>query len=364
MDSVETHYAAQRDFTDSPEARTPLPSLSIPKRPISTVEASESSPKRMRSGADMDEKSRFLEGRREESMSKQGRDIQNLMRQELQKRLQKKLGTTTEADDSIEFESQHMPGKTDLDSGGKLTFGKRIPKHNVKGKVIPVKSASQFGLSEMTDDSPSLSDSMAIKAPTLAAEVPSILLVPGREPVLPKDKKIPIKHTPQQPKAGNRALVIPAAKSTKQVAPTKTISTRSRPIPISPSKMQLSPYKSANFTMGSVPTNPKPTTRRKSQRATAKRMIPRPSPTKQRPIRNPSSTRAKAQKALTIRSVPSETMDMQIPVRFDGAKGKRKYIDTVETSPTKRVKLNGVRICLIVADSRGLLLHQHVNLLD
>jgi hypothetical protein len=55
---------------------------------------------------------------------------------------------------------------------------------------------------------------------------------------------------------------------------------------------------------------------------------------------------------------------MQIPVRFDGGKGKRKYVDTAETSPTKRVKLNGVRTYLIFVDSRGLLLLQHVNLLD
>jgi hypothetical protein len=208
---------------------------------------------------------------------------------------------------------------------------------------------------------------MEIKAPTLSAEVPSILLVPGKEPVLPKDKKIPTKHTPQQPKTGYRALVIPAAKSTKQIATAKAINTRQRPVPTSPSKMQLSPYKSANFTMGSVPTNPKPTARRKSQRTAAKGMIPRPSPTKPRAIMGASSTRAtgpKAQKALTIRSVPSETIDMQIPVRFDGGKGKRKYVDTAETSPTKRVKLNGVRTYLIFVDSRDLLLLPHVNLLD
>jgi hypothetical protein len=342
MDSVETHYAAQREFSNSPEAvRSPL---RIPKRPIATVEANEPSPKRMRSGVDIEEKSRFFEGRREESLSEQGRDIQNMMRQELQKRLLKKLGTTIESDDSIELELHHMPGKTDLDSGGKLTFGKSIPKITVKDKVIPVKSASQYSLNEMADDSPSLSDSRAaIKAPSLSSEVPSIVLVPGAEPVLPKDKKIPTKH--QQPKASSRALVIPAAKSTKRTATTKVVKTRPAPTPTSPSKMQLSPFKSANFTMGAVPDNPKPGPRRKSQRVAAKSVIPRPSPTKPRAIRSVSSTRAATQRALTIRSVPAEITEVQVPVRFDGGKGKRKHMDTVETSPTKRVKLNGVCQC-------------------
>lgn len=343
MDSVETHYAAQRDQSESPAAKpTPSP-LRIPKRRNSILEQqSERTTKRMRSGIDMAEKSRFVEGRREESMSEQGQDIQNLTRQEFQKRWAKKLGIVAEGEDSIELESRRMPGKTDL--GESFTFGKRTP--NKDGKVIPVKSGGGV-VGNSTEDSLSLSSSrdlsVAIRAPCLPLEEPSIILVPGNEPVIPNDKKIPMKHTPKTSKTGSRALVIPAAKPAKIAPIMRRVSARSA-APMSPSKLPVS-YKSAKFTMGSVPATTKSNPRTKSQRPISKTI----SPSKPRITRSISSSRAAVGKELSIRSV---NVDIKVPVKYDGGRGKRKYAEADESSPTKRMKLNEVFHVITFPDLR------------
>src|SRR5579862_2113784 len=204
MDSVETHYAAYRD-KDSPH---PSPVLKIPKRPMDTGTL-ESRPKRHCSG----ERS-SMQSTGEENLSPQGRDIQNLMRQELQRRLQKKLGIGADREDSIEVESSRLPGKTGLESGSKLTMGKRLPKKSANGKVIPVKTGgTSLGLGTGSTDEISIERSRdlatAIKPPLLSADEPSIKLIPEKQVSLPKDKKVPTKHAPQPAVTGSRALVIP-----------------------------------------------------------------------------------------------------------------------------------------------------------
>ena len=360
MDSVETHYAAQRDQSESPPTKPTQSPLRIPKRSHSTQDTqSERTPKRIRNGLDITEKSRFLEGRREESMSEQAQAIQNLTRQEFQKRLAKKLGMVTEGEDSIELESRRMPGKTGLEKGQSFTLGKRVPV-NKGGKVIPVKNAA----GSTTDDSLSLSSSrdfsIAIQPPSLPLEEPSIMLVRD-EPVVPQDKKIPTKHTPKTSKMGSRALVIPAAKpATKPIATTRRVSARNAPPPPSPSKIPMSPFKSTNFTMGSVPVNTKSSPRRKSQRTVNKTI----SPSKPRITRSVSSTRAAMGKQLTIRPVRSENVDIQVPIKFDEGRGKRKYAEFHEASPNKRIKLNEVLKMMRKANKRGRHLHQLARLLD
>ena len=278
-------------------------------------------------------------------MSEQGRDIQNLTRQEFQKRLQMKLAER--ADDSVEMELRRVAGKTDLGSTGeKFMLGRRAMQTSVGGKVIPVK----HGVGGTMDDSPLLSGSsrdvsVAIKPPGLSAEEPSIILVPGDEPALPEDKKVPTKHTPKTSKLGSRPLVIPAAKPPKKITPiARSLSSRSTAPPTSSSKPQLH---TATFTMGSIPTNTKSSPYRKSQRVTSRTM----SPIKPRVTRSASSSNAFAGKELAIRSVRPETKDISIPITFDAARGKRKYDQADEASPTKRIKLNEVTYLIGLIDA-------------
>ena len=254
----------------------------------------------------------------------------------------KKLGKVAEGEDSIELESRRMPGKTGLEKGQSFTLGKRLPMN--KGvKVIPVKVGGGSGSDESLSLSSSRDFSIAIQPPSLPLEEPSIILVRD-EPIVPQDKKIPTKHTPKTSKMGSRALVIPAAKPvTKPIATTRRVSARRALPPPSPSKTPVSPYKSTNFTMGSVPVNPKSTPRRKSQRTISKTL----SPPKPRITRSVNSTRATMGKQLTIRPVQSENVDIQVAVKFDGGRRKRKYAEANESSPSKRMKLNGVLAALI-----------------
>ena len=343
MDSIQTHYAAQRDADESPTSKPPVPPIRIPKRPVSHLETPEPSNKRMRNALvpANTPQSRFLEGRREESMSEHGRDIQNLTRQEFQKRLQMKLASRG-GEDSVEMESRRLAGKADLGpTGDKYTLGKRATPRAAAGKIIPVKHGV---VSEVMEDSPSLSlsagssrdVSVAIKPPGLSAEEPSIILVPGEEPTLPQDKKVPTKHTPKTSKLGSRALVIPAAKPAKKVAPvTRSVSARS----VAPSTTSFKPpLLTATFTMGSIPTNTNPSPYRKSQRLTSRTI----SPAKARITRSASSSKAVTGKELTIRPVRPENKDIQVPVKFGGPRGKRKYAETDDASPTKRIRLNEV----------------------
>ena len=351
MDSIQSHYAAQRDPSESPVSTKSIPPIRIPKRPISNLDTPDpsSTHKRMRNALvpTNTPASRFLEGRREESMSEHGRDIQNLTRQEFQKRLQMKLAAQRGGEDSVEMESRRVAGKkVDLSSmGEKFGLGRRgTPGGGMGGKVIPVKHGV-VGVGGMDDSSPSLFSvgssrdiSMAIKAPGLSTKEPTIILVPGDEPTLPQDKKVPTKHTPQKPKLGSRALVIPAAKPVKKVAPvTRSVSTRSAAPTTSLSKPQLH---SATFTMGSIPTNTNPSPYRKSQRITSRTI----SPAKSRVPRSASSSKAVTGRELTIRRVRPENKDIQVPVKFDGPKGKRKFAEADEASPTKRIKLNEVTL--------------------
>ena len=285
---------------------------------------------------------RFVEGRREESMSEQGRDIQNLMRQEFQHRMARKLGISNveaEAEDSIEVESRHLHGKVALTNAARL-HPWNSPFKEI-GKVIPQKAAlATPGIGTGDTDDSLYNSRELIKAPTVSAEEPSIILVPGREAILPKDKKIPVKHA-DVTKSDSRALIIPAAKtpvrpmrkaSLHSAAPVPTVKSQKPPI--------QSPIKYANFTMGSIPTNPVPS-RRKSLRTASQANILR-SPT--RPIRMTRSVSANTSKGSTIRYIPSTTQDMQVPVKFDGGngKGKRKYKEVNDSSPTKRMRLNQV----------------------
>lgn len=293
-------------------------------------------------------------------MSKQGREIQNLMRQELQKRIGKKLGLTEtrEADDSIEVESRHLPGKTGLSSAAQLRPNHF---HSGSGKVIPVKSGlgtPGIGTGD-TDDSLDSARNL-IKAPALSMQEPTIVLVPGREEELPKDKKVPVKHA-DVTKSESRALVIPAAKI--PVRHTRTASARSVvAVPIATSYIPTSsPIKYANFTMGSIPTNPG-TGRRKSLRTASRGAGPRSSPAKT--IRTTRSVSANPAKGSTIRVVQyNNNKDIQVPVKFDGGNGtgKRKYKENPESSPTKRVKLNQVlQWFLLGLTCRG----RHLRLLE
>ena len=274
-------------------------------------------------------------------MSKEGQDIQNLTRQEFQKRLAKKLGIVSEGDDSVELESHGMSGKQGLEKS--FTFGKRYPSQG--GRIIPVKAGGSGLCAEdsLSSGSTSRDFSIAIQPPTLPLEEPSIILVPGDEPVLPQDKKIPTKHTPKKSNMGGRALVIPAANSAKKpAAVTRRVSTRSAPALPSPSKIPWSTHKLANFTMGSVPVNTKLIPHRKSQKAMDKTI----SPSKPRITRSVSARSAR-EKQLTIRPARSETIDIQIPVKFDGGRGKRKYAEVNKLTPSKRMKLNGVSWSMI-----------------
>lgn len=340
MDSVESHYAAQRD--DSPPQ--PRPPLRIPKRTIETSHLSSPSPKRFRNGL---LETRFVEGRREESMSKQGQDIQNLTRQEFQKRLQMKL-LSNFTEDSIELESRGVSSQKTALSKNLLTFGNggRSPTRYAKeGKVIPVKPRRKEEMEEDSDES-NFCETPIILAPPkgLSGEEPSIILVPGDELQIPKDKKIPMKHTPKISKMGSRALVIPAAKP--QPAKKNTVdsitntTTRTIPTSAAPSKF---PLKSANFTMGSIPVTPNASPRRKSQRITNRTINKTISPVKPRVTRSVSSTLASRGKELVVRQpVQYQNIDIQVPVKFDGLKGKRKYAETNEVSPAKRMRLNEV----------------------
>ena len=353
MDSIKSHYAAQRDPSESPVSTKPVPPIRIPKRPISNLDTPDpsSTQKRMRNALvpTNTPASRFLEGRREESMSEHGRDIQNLTRQEFQKRLQMKLAAQQRGEDSVEMESRRVAGKkTNLGTmGEKFGLGNRGTPKGVGGKVIPVKHGI-VGAGTM-DDSPSLSAgssrdvSVAIKPPGLSAKEPTIVLVPGDEPTLPQDKKVPTKHTPKPSKLGSRALVIPAAKPAKKVAPvTRSVSSRSAvPTTASSTKPQ---FHTATFTMGSIPTNTKPSPYRKSHRITSRTM----SPAKPRVTRNARSSKAVGGKELTIRPVRQENKDIQVPVKFDGARGKRKFAEADEASPTKRIKLNEVILISLI----------------
>jgi hypothetical protein len=262
-----------------------------------------------------------------------------------------------DADDSIEVESRHLHGKVGLANSARLhPYNSHI---KGIGNVIPQKAA--FGTPGIgtgdTDDSLYNSREL-IKAPTLSVEEPSIVLVPGREAVLPKDKKIPVKHT-DVTKTESRALIIPAAKT-----PVRSIRGATMPfaaaVPIVKSQKSIQPpIKYANFTMGSIPTNPV-VSRRKSLRTASRGNIPR-SPTK--PIRITRSVSANTSKfkGSTIRSVPPPTQDIQVPVRFDGGNGngKRKYKEANESSPTKRMRLNQVSLPkLRDLNDRELRIHQ------
>lgn len=341
MPSVKTHYAAHRDNIESPDSKPTMPTLRISKRNQSTLKTEEPSPKRTRHGADISSPSRFVEGRREESMSKQGRDIQNLMRQELQNRMARKLGIVnadTDADDSVEVESRHLHGKVGLANTARL----RPCNSPLKGigKVIPEKVGSSTpGIGTGDTDDSLYNSRQLIKVPTLSVEEPSIILVPGREAVLPKDKKIPVKHT-DVTKTESRALIIPAART--PVRPIRKASLRPAAV-VPAAKLQKpiqSPIKYANFTMGSIPANPV-IGRRRSLRTASRGTIPR-SPT--RPIRMTRSVSTNPQKKSTIRTVPSTTQDTQVSVKFEAGNGngKRKYKEANESSPAKRMRLNQV----------------------
>jgi hypothetical protein len=353
MDPVTAHYAAQRDQSESPAPKTTLSSIRVPKRPMSNLGSPERNTKRIRSGVDIVEKIRFYEGRREESMSEQGRDIQNLTRQEFQKRYQKKLGiSATETEDSVELESRRMLGKTGLRNNDKLALGKRLPKSVERGKVIPVKMGRGL-TTEGTDDSISLSSSrnfssVAIQPPSLSVQEPSIILVPVDEPVLPQDKKIPTKHTPKP--SGSRALVIPAAKSAKNVPVTRRVSTRSAPIPPSPTKLLASSHRSTNFTMGSIQATTKTGARGKFQGTAGKTSAVNKTSIRARVTRNVGTARATAGKELTIRNM---NIDIRVPVKFDSDRRKRKYEDVEVPSPSKRIKLNEVVQFMEVSNFRG-----------
>lgn len=242
----------------------------------------------------------------------------------------------------MEMESRHVAGKMDLGPlGSRFMLGKRnTPRGIVQTRVIPVKHGV-VGAGTM-EDSPSLSEgssrdiSVAIKPPGLSVKEPSIKLIPGDEPTLPQDKKVPTKHTPKTSNLGSRALVIPAAKPAKKAAPvTRSVSART----VAPSTASLKPqFPTAIFTMGSIPANTNPSPYRKSQRITSRTL----SPAKPRVTRSASSSRAVAGKELTIRPVRPEKKDIQVPVKFDGSRGKRKYAETDEASPTKRIRLNEV----------------------
>lgn len=326
MPSVETHYAAQREISECPPVQSPRSQLPIPKRPISNVEAGERSPKLMRSDSLKDE--RFcLEGTSEESMSEQGRGIQNLTRQVFQKHFKQKHGNTMDAEDSVEIETRKMTGKTDLEGGLRLTPAKRNKRTE---SVIPIKSG---GIVE--DDSMSLSSSreyeVAIQPPALSVDQPSIKLLPGSEPDLPKDKRVPTKHGPKAPTNRTRALAIPTAKAMRnkiKMANPQPASTFN-----SPTKLPVS----AKFTMGSIPTNTNHSPRRRSQRVASKG---RPQ-TSVRSGNTSSVSKSAIAKEMSIRAV-SKSRDIEVPVKFHEAKEKRKYVETYEASPSKRIKVTEV----------------------
>lgn len=331
MESVKTHYAAQRDRSESPVSKQATSFIRVPKRPLSAVDRPVPSTKRKRNGINLAEKSRFFQGRREESLSEQGRDIQNLTRQEFRKRLQKELGNLGEGEDSVELESSRMPGKTCLD--GNIKFGYGNKSQLSKGNVIPVKP---MGWGAVSDDSLTLAISrefsVAIQPPCLSAEKPSIILVPGDEPELPKDKKVPMKHTPKTSQIGSQALIIPAARPTKKAGPARSATMRTA---AAPGPSTSSSFK-ATFTMGSIPKNTTPRHLRKSQR-----LIKNPlSPNKSLTSKNVS--RSTMGKELVRRAVLPYNVDIQVPVKFDGAGGKRKFVERNNASPNKRIKVNAV----------------------
>jgi hypothetical protein len=339
MDSLSTHYAALREHSESPAGKSPS-LIRVPKRPISVVDSPESSPKCAKTALAVTDRTRYFEGRREESLSEHGRDIQNIARHEFQKRLQMQPGLQSESDeDSIEFESRTMGGKTGLEeTGDKLTLGKQLRKAaNSQGKVILVKAGNL--ISAGSDDSPFYSGtrdfSIAIKPPALSVTQPSIILVPGAELALPDDKKIPSKHTPKSSKIGSKALVIPAAGILTRKRPvTRSISSCSGTISASPRKVFPNTTRSTTFTMGSIP-DPKPVPRGMAQRGLGTSLSPR----KPRITRTATAVRATAAKPYTIRHATSRSVDVQVPVNFNGA-GKRKHRERDDSSPSKRIRIN------------------------
>jgi hypothetical protein len=320
MDSVETHYAAHR------ESNSPRPSpLRVSKRSI-TTDSPERSPKRLRSG---EHKAPISQNTGEENLSPHGKDIQALVRQEFQRRLQKKLGTTSEMEDSIELEAGRIGKKVGLESGSKLAMGRRLPTPSPKGKVIPIKLGGS--ISGLGTDSPNESSldrsrdvSMAIKPPTLSSQEPSVRLVPEKQASLPKEKKVPTKHAQQNSTNNSRALVIPAAE------PIKATRSTAKPSKEAANSKPLVPRWKANFTMGSIPS--KPVSDRKPLRSTSRRYAQQ-SPSKMRVTRSVSASRGGMQ---------TKSNDFMVPVRFDGSKGKRKYAETDEPSPKKRMRLDEV----------------------
>jgi hypothetical protein len=311
MPSVQTHYAAQRDASESP-AQSPL---RIPKRPLSTLNLKPPSPERTS----------------DDNLSEQGRDIQNLTRQEFQKRWQKKFGQT-EGEDSIELESRRLGGKTGLEGG--IALKSRVGDGGARGRLIPVKHA----LGPTDDSSLSFSASkrdfsIPIMPPGLPLEEPSILLVPEEE-IVPKDKKIPVKQAPRTPLASGRALVIPAAKTNPPHAAT-AVKPAARTIP-SPTKL---PVPTPKFTMGSIPPSAKMASARRPTRSASATISS--SPAKPRITRSISAQRTQTTRP-PMRHTKSKSVDIKVPVNFDESKSKRKYAETNDGSPAKRMRMNYV----------------------
>ena len=334
MDSVQTHYAAQRDASESPAqpAKSPIPSpLRVPKRHISTIDLKSPPAKRPTPNP---------ERTSDDNLSPQGRDIQNFTRQEFQKRWQKKLGlASAEEEDSVELESRRVARKTGLE-GGVMLKSRAVDATKRGGRVIPVKHA----LGGAEDDSSltyssSRDFSIPIQPPVLPLEEPSIVLVREEEPALPKDKKVPVKHTPKTPQMDTRALVIPAAKTndSKVSTATKRSIAPSKPVHPSPVKLAIPIPK---FTMGSIPPSSTTHTGRRPQRSASTTIS---SPPKPRISRSASAQRAApTSKRLVIPHGKSKTVDLKVATNFDGGKSKRKHTEANESSPAKRMKLNEV----------------------
>jgi hypothetical protein len=275
----------------------------------------------------------------DDNLSEAGRDIQNFTRQEFQKRWQKKLGLTTDGEDSIELESRGVAGKTGLEGG--VSLKSRAAVDGRGGRVIPVKHSLGGGASDdssLTFSASSKRDfSIPIEPPVLPLEEPSILLVRKEEPALPKDKKVPVKHTPKTPQMGTRALIIPAAKSNplKEAALSGKPNTRPAPVvPASPAKLRIPTPK---FTMGSIPASTKMTGGRRPQRSVSTTI----SALKPRITRSVSAQRAKD---LVIRHGKSKSVDIKVPTKFEEGNSKRKYAKANEGSPAKRMRLNEVNL--------------------
>jgi hypothetical protein len=316
MDSVQTHYATQRDPSESP-AQSPL---RIPKRPMSILNLKAPSPERTS----------------DDNLSEQGRDMQNLTRQEFQKRWQKKFGQT-EGEDSIELESQRLGGKTGLEGGIAL---KSQMVDGAMGRLIPVKhTRGPLDDSSLSFSASKIDFSIPIMLPVLPLEEPSILLVPEVE-IVPKDKKIPVK--PKMPLASGRGLVIPAARTNPPKVATAG-KPAVRPVaPSSPTKLAIATPKLAipmpKFTMGSIPPSARMTSARRPTRSASTTIS---SPPKPRITRSISAQRALTTKP-PVRYTKSKSVDIRVPVNFDESKSKRKYDEGNECSPAKRMRLNDV----------------------